>query len=145
MATTSSDILVQASTDGRANMHAFYKTPIACMLHPICTLHMTTSKNIMKCCLCGHLIALPKAFCRYAHHSKSYGCKITALLVHWRASTQAVVMVNDSKGEVLSYPKVITSLPFVDNGSTTSLSNDYVLSCNSGSSPTAGKVVDVES
>ncbi|GAB4815994.1 hypothetical protein N2152v2_003040 [Parachlorella kessleri] len=50
---------------------------------------------------------------------------------------QANVSVADTKGDVLSYPKVIASLPFTDTDSTSDYQNDYVLACSSSTFSTS--------
>lgn len=45
---------------------------------------------------------------------------------------QTTVTVSDSKGDVLSYPKVIGALPFSDSDDTTGYRNDYMLGCSGG-------------
>lgn len=47
--------------------------------------------------------------------------------------------VSDSKGDVLSYPKVITSLPFTDEDDSMRYRSDYAMTCGTNASPASSK------
>lgn len=42
------------------------------------------------------------------------------------------MVVADTKGDLLSYPKTILQLPFLDDDSTANYRNDYMLACGEG-------------